>query len=1016
MRRFLFGIFGRQIALYFGGICFLSVVVLSSLYLTSEYALKSYVTEQLQRLPWDVTAIQRTPLNSYPQLQKKYKDIDSVEQVEALGFIRIQNGGSIQVEIDGQATEIYWVGVMSASDNTLLPPELRKRGPDSAASNDNEPTRVQAALVSTSNENESYLTVSVGSVLKILDMGVEPDSGHSHDGGGGDQASEEPSEHEHEPQIKVETLFDVIVDNQPAQIERLEFNRWMLDNVGSLSYLPERSLIISVPMREFESLSGKLDTLWLPSEGMHSTESAPPYVPEISHLIRLDRSEWVTPWNLPASIKQLKPLVAFVEAEARKVASISYVGSDLQRILVTMEKISRSIWLVTLLAAIPLLWLAWIVARMLSSLLLLNQRRLIGLALIRGIPMNLISQTMMGALVIGGLVGGILGVVAGLGLPIVGYGLAGESAPPLSTLMRGLVYFPIFIGVGIMLALISGRSVINRIRRMTPREAMVRIADRGFEEDLQRLPKSFITASVLALALGGYKIMAWAAGHSLLLQWFGGVLPENYISVLLLAEAILNFIAVPLFLFGITGILRWRMIWFQYVLNALIAPFVGKLRWFVAEHMALSRTRIAGTLFLAALALSLTIMPQIAADSFYDRVVRGVKSSVGGDLQLEYNMSELTEGHNDPQPVAAYIDLFTDKLEKIEELLENDPRVDSVTRIQQYIIPSIYLPNQSGLMLNLIGDSQHYLENVYYENEFGLTRSFSQIVNDLEDESLTTSQGFLSVRQVPLDREVELGYTEEGNAILGSIKDVIAFLPGQPSIEVTQREGYVVQEIDYLNYVTKSDARVITSLESLLNGPMNQLKVVPSRVVLLVNTKGNIGTEEAHDLIGKLPLEPQSVRFQTQEIENVNKDMFISLALGNMWVFMIGGLILAVSGIFVVGLVNFVAERRTFSLLRLRGMPLSVLLRVSLSMFLLPVILGIGLGILLGAVSGFGMAQAIWDVPRVYGVAGLLDNHLIFTSTAWQIVFGFCSVLILIALAFGLWPFRLTAREAIRED
>jgi uncharacterized membrane protein len=129
----------------------------------------------------------------------------------------------------------------------------------------------------------------------------------------------------------------------------------------------------------------------------------------------------------------------------------------------------------------------------------------------------------------------------------------------------------------------------------------------------------------------------------------------------------------------------------------------------------------------------------------------------------------------------------------------------------------------------------------------------------------------------------------------------------------------------------------------------------------------------------------------------------------------IGGLVLAVVGIFVVGLTNFIAEKRTFSLLRLRGLPFGVLLRVSLSMFLVPVLAGILLGSVLGAISGYGLAQAIWELPRIYGVAGFLSNQLVLSGATLTLIIVFALILGVLAVGLSLWPWRQTVRQAIRE-
>ena len=1022
MYRLLFNLFGRQIVFYFGGLCFLSVAVLASLSLTSKYALKIYVSEQITRLPWDMTVIQQTPLYNYPELGKRYESIEGVTNVEALGFLRVQNGDLLRVEVNNMPLSVIWVGVIATSDPDLLPPELRRENAQQG--------HIRAALVSNNDGRLRYSTINTGDVIELHYTGKDPAEGHSHDDGEDDHHTTDSSEHEHAhhenthhehthevtPKRKAEILQEFIVENQVSQLERLEFNKWMLTHIGSLSYLPERALILSVPMPVFEKLAEQLDKIQLPSSGMHGTETAPPYIPEINHLIKLDPERWINPWDLSASIRQLTYLISIFESETHRISSTAYVMSDLRGVLTELERTSRSVGLVATLIAIPLLWLAWLVARKLNNLLLLNHQRQIGLVMIRGVPVSLVTKTLMTIFLISGFVGSIAGMATGIGLPTIGYKLIGESPPSLLHLKNEVSYFLFFMVIGVLLAVLTGRNMINHMRRLTPREVMTRMMEEIVEQETHRTPKSFVIASIAALIVGGYKIFVWSTGYSLFPELHDNVSAGGHFRFWLTIEFVLNFIAVPLFLFGITGILRWRTLWLQNIINILIIPFVGKFRWFVAKHMALSRTRIAGTMFLTALALSLTLLPQIAADSFYDRVKRGVKSSVGGDIQLEYNMAVLTGGVVDPQPVPVYNDLIQSQIAGIEKSLKDVAWISSVIPIQQYIIPSFYLPNQSGLLLNLIADPQDYLNNIYFEEDLGITREFTNIAGDIENRRLIASQGLLNARRIPMDKEIVLGYENMERSIFGKISDSIAFLPGQPSIEVKQREGFMTQEVDYLNYITNSDARLITSLDNMLNSTLSALEVVPSRVVFILKSVNTIQPEKLDSVIKSLPIQPQTIRSLPQEIGKVSKDMFISLSIQNMWVFMIGGLVLAISGVFIIGWINFLANRHTFSLLRLRGMPLSMLFRISLAYFLIPVIVGILLGIVLGAISGFGVAQAIWEMPKIYGVAGFLKNQLVFSYTSWKIVFLFFSFLALISFIYGLWPFRRTVHEEIRNN
>jgi ABC-type lipoprotein release transport system permease subunit len=79
---------------------------------------------------------------------------------------------------------------------------------------------------------------------------------------------------------------------------------------------------------------------------------------------------------------------------------------------------SRLIGLATLLIAIPLLGIAWMLASNLSSLLILNERRTLGLMRLRGVPGKLLGQSLLVTIGLGGLIGGIIGLMLGTVIPL----------------------------------------------------------------------------------------------------------------------------------------------------------------------------------------------------------------------------------------------------------------------------------------------------------------------------------------------------------------------------------------------------------------------------------------------------------------------------------------------------------------------------------------------------------------------------------------------------------------------
>lgn len=1005
MRWYLLKVFGKRAFWGYGVVALLSVSILAALHLASGYGLHAYVTDQLSRIPWDITLVHSGETHRFQELQREYAAIPEVRSMEMVGLLRIRNGAPLKLEINGEQTTLRWITFIAASQPELLPPELResRAGLAEGTVKSSSAASTAVGLVGTQQG------VREGHVVRLSYLyGAIPEGMHEH--GAGDHGEEQ--EVESLPRL----LFEERVVRTPAQIERQEFNKWMLREVGSLSYLPDDAIIFSVPLEVFEELNRLFHRLFFTSEGVHGGEAAPPYLPEVTHLISIERGEVVSAWDLGGSLRRLSPIVRGVYEAGRGLTPFSYVNSDLFLLLGRMNGVARLVSLATLLIAIPFLWMSWVLARTLGRLLILNERRLMGLALIRGIAIQDIGRALLQALLLGGTAGGLLGLIAGTGLPLLGYHLAGYSSPPPSVLVRGVVYFALFLGLGVLLAVLSGREVLKYVRRLTPREAVARVEVAEESSVHPRFSWGFVLSCLGALGIGGYKIVSWILGYSLLPWVFASLLPGAVVNVVLLMESLLNFIAIPLFLFGLSGLVMWKMGWVQKGLNVLAAPLVGALGWFVSRHMALGRHRIATLLFVAALAMSLSLLPQVAADGFYGRVLRGMRASIGGDVLLEVDMANLTGGEVDVRPISEYQQRLQPHISSMRSLIAAQEEVASVVTIEQFVIPGIYIPGQSGLAFNVIEDPEKYLRLVYYEEGLGITRNFSDIIGSLREGNVPASQGLFRIRSIPLDREVILGYGMEGRPIHTRLSEVIAFLPGQPALGIENREGFVTAEMNYLNHLLRSDARIIASAEHVRGPDLRELEVIPSRVVFMVESREGVSKEElARKITTILPVKPEQVRWEALERERVSKDMFISLALENMKVYMVGGLALALASVTAIALVNFAADRRTFALLRLRGIPLPILLRIALSIFLIPVVGGVIIGGVLGAISGYGISQVVWDLPRVHGLAGFLSNHLVFSNSAWAIVVGLSFLFAAIALSLGLWLFRRTAREAIRE-
>src|SRR5213079_3602637 len=105
---------------------------------------------------------------------------------------------------------------------------------------------------------------------------------------------------------------------------------------------------------------------------------------------------------------------------------------------------------------------------------------------------------------------------------------------------------------------------------------------------------------------------------------------------------------------------------------------------------------------------------------------------------------------------------------------------------------------------------------------------------------------------------------------------------------------------------------------------------------------------------------PLEIHSLTQEVAKVGSDMYISLALANMRIYLVGGLALALIAILAIAMANYSEDRRTLALLRIRGASPASMWRFVAAMLLSPALVGLALGAAASVVAGFGLASYVW--------------------------------------------------------
>ena len=258
------------------------------------------------------------------------------------------------------------------------------------------------------------------------------------------------------------------------------------------------------------------------------------YAPEVVYLARIDRASLVSGWDIPASLANVKALNARLHRSAEENApipksaleepvpghsheageppedskfsgSVSFVvDSTTEVLLERMQNIARLIGVVSLLVALPLLWMAWVLAANLAGLLMLNERRTLGLMRLRGISGDLMGRALLVSIVGGGFAGGLLGLAAGSVLPLLVYE-RGRLPAGLLTEPRQLLIFAAFLVISVVLALVVSRRLVTYATTISPLEASRRVSG----SEAVQASMTFGPVQQLALLVGGYVLFGW---------------------------------------------------------------------------------------------------------------------------------------------------------------------------------------------------------------------------------------------------------------------------------------------------------------------------------------------------------------------------------------------------------------------------------------------------------------------------------------------------------------------------
>jgi len=422
--------------------------------------------------------------------------------------------------------------------------------------------------------------------------------------------------------------------------------------------------------------------------------------------------------------------------------------------------------------------------------------------------------------------------------------------------------------------------------------------------------------------------------------------------------------------------------------------------------------RTVAFLLIVALMSSVSLYPIITSHSFEDKAVRGAQVQLGTDWQVLFNAPDLVNIDRLSGSASGQLAALKPEIAKLMTSLRGLPGVKDATSMIEAVLPSFYLPGYGlrGVPLYLLDDTDRYRTNVYAEPSVGLSADFDAIVAKTRAE-VAVSPPVADFWRVEPGSQMLLGLDPDRRAVGTRAAGVLAFLPGLPPKSVSDRQGFVQARVDYLNYLFSSNAYVATSAD---NAQIASLQILIPRVIVLLRTEGSSDPAFQQAIVKASPFPPLEIHSLAQEIGKVGSDMYISLALANMRIYLLGGLLLALIAILAVAMANYSEDRRTLALLRIRGASPSSMWRFMVAMLLSPALVGLALGGGSAVLAGFGLANYVWRLREIRTVVHLLPTRLVIAPLTGWVVLLLIVMLIAVASAFSWWVYRDTAHESMQ--
>ncbi|MGK2941322.1 MAG: hypothetical protein ACSLFJ_06550, partial [Immundisolibacter sp.] len=667
-----------------------------------------------------------------------------------------------------------------------------------------------------------------------------------------------------------------------------------------------------------------------------------------------------------------------------------------------MAGTARLVGLLSLLVALPLLWMAWVLLVNVSSLLLLNERRMFGLLRLRGASGRLLGGVLLVAIGAGGVLGGLLGAGLGTLIPLWIYADGWPGLALMRTVQSPLL-LALFILIGVGLSVAVSWRLVRYVSRISPLEASGRVVASESEQAGVR----FGWWQSLALLIGAGKVIGWIGGWSLAQAGSPVWLQQ--------LDRGLDFVAFPLFVYGAISLLVSHRAWLAGLLRPLVGLLGGRLAHVSLQHMATRPHRVSGLLLIVALMASLSLYPTVMTAVFSNKIDRAAQVQLGSPLQVTLNVPDLVDSKSLARArsgLAERYALLRGGLEPVLGKLQGLAEVESVGTVAEGLVEGLYMPGYGlgGVPIYLVDDVEAYLADFYHEPALGQTGAFETLVSRMaQRDEVLLSAPLWDYWNRQAGESMPIGRDVDGAMVQAPVAGAVRFMPGIPVLSVNDRDSFISVRIDYLNHMFHNRAYEVALVA---NPRLARLDVLLPRVMLTVRPAAGVSAQALRQaVLGALPAPPLQVRELKAEQDRLGSDMYIFMARENVRIYLIGGLLMALIGIVAVALSNYAQDRRTLGLLRIRGCGPREIWHFLTANLVAPSVAGLVFGFGVALLVGYGITNLIWQLREMETIMRHLPTRLAVSGQTLAVGGVLIVMILAITLLFSRWVFRKTARE-----